>query len=289
MARRRVLREDTLQATFDERGYVVVPLLSPEQTDGLYRWYDERAGITGPNPDGAYDDTYAEFSTIHSFPEFRQAAYRAITEVAVAEANRYLVDYEPLVANFVNKPPGTGIVPAHQNWSVVDESRFQSVSVWIALVDCVVENGALQMLDASHTTFRGQRGMWSYQSFSDVEDLLVDQYLTPVSVRAGEAIILDDAIVHYSPPNLTGSRRLAIQLVMRPDDAEPVFYQQVGQRDDVYEVDVWRVDQPFFWNFWHGDGDERHGTRIDRIEVPNHRIEADEISRNFRPRSPARG
>jgi hypothetical protein len=289
MARRRVLRDDTLQARFDERGYVVVPLLSADQVDELYRWYDERAGADGPNPPGAYDDTYAEFSTIHSYPEFRAAAYHAITTRAAPEADRYLVDYLPLVANFVNKPPGTGVVPAHQNWSVVDESRFQSVSVWIALVDCVQENGALQVLDGSHRAFRGRRGMWSYASFGDVEQLLVDEYLTPVHVRAGEAMILDDSLVHYSPPNVTDARRLAIQLVMRPADAEPIFFQEVGRHDDVLDVDVWRVDEPFFWNFWHGDGDERHGERLERIEVPLAPIAADDIRTRFRPRASVTG
>jgi len=99
----------------------------------------------------------------------------------------------------VNEPPGTGVVPAHQNWSVVDEARFQSVSVWVALDDCSLANGTMLMGDGSHLTLRGPRGMWAYEAFRDVQDELVRSHLTTVEVRAGEAIILDDAVVHYSP------------------------------------------------------------------------------------------
>lgn len=285
MIERRVLRDDALQATFEEVGYVVVPFLSTPQVSMLYDWYEHRAGPHGPNPPGAYDDTFAEFSTIHSHPDFREEAFHQIVETVAADFHRYLDGYRPLVANFVNKPPRTGVVPVHQNWSVVDEEHYRSVSVWIALVDCVVENGTLQMLDHSHEIFRGRRGMWSYHSFASVEEVLVSDYLRTVQVRAGEAIILDDAIVHYSPPNRTDSKRLAIQLVMVPDDAEPVFFQEVGRDGDVLEVQPWRVREEFFWNFWHGDGDERFAEPLARIEVTLPDYDSTTLARFFTPRT----
>lgn len=266
---RRVLRDEALQAEFDERGYVVVPLLDHGQVEQLRRSYlaavDRPEGL---NPEGAYDDTYAEFSVIHSRPSFRSEAFDIITEVLTEPANGYLSEFRPLVANFVNKPPGTGVVPAHQNWSVVDESRFQSVSVWVALVDCVVANGAMLMCDGSHKMLRGRRGMWAYYQFSNIESELIEQHLTPVAVSAGDAVILDDAVVHYSPPNTTDQARLAIQFVMVPDEAEAIFHQQVGADGDLLDVDVWSVDEAFFFNFWHGEGDPAFGKVVERRSVP---------------------
>jgi len=266
---RPVLRDPALQEEFDRRGYVVVPLLDPDEVRTLYDGYARAAArAEGLNEPGAYNDTYAEFSVIHSRPSFRREAYDLICPVVTPKADRYLQDYRPLIANFVNKPPGTGVVPAHQNWSVVDESQYQSVSVWVALVDCQVENGAMSMYDGSHLDLRGRRGIWAYAAFAGIEDDLISEVLTPIEVKAGDAVILDDALVHYSPPNLTDDRRLAIQFVMVPEEADTFFFQAGDASDGCVEVDQWRVDAPFFFEFIHGERDPDHAELVERLELP---------------------
>jgi hypothetical protein len=275
---RPVLRDPALQEEFDRRGYVVVPLASADDVRALYDGY--LAGVRradGINPPGAYNDEYAEFSVIHSRPEFRREAYDLITSVLCPLTDEHLVGYRPLVANYVNKPPGTGVVPAHQNWSVVDESQYQSVSVWVALDDCVVANGTMLMGDGTHRTLRGPRGMWAYAGFLGVEEAVLHERLRPIEVPAGHAIVLDDAVVHYSPPNRTGDPRLAIQLVMLPAEADARFHQQVSGDEHVMEVDVWRVEPEFFFDFWHGDGDADHGEVVDRVQVAVPRLGPDDL------------
>lgn len=266
---RAVLRDPALADELAERGYVVVPFLDATEVGDLReRYLAAAAGPGGVNPDGAYNDTFAEFSVIHSKPEFRRLAYAAITEAFGPHTDALLADYRPLMANFVNKPQGKGVVPAHQNFSVVDESRFQSVSVWVPLVDCTVENGAMWMLDGSHRRLRGRRGMWAYQCFGPVEERLLDGLMRPLEVPAGHAVVLDDALVHYSPPNATGTDRLAIQYVMVPAEADALWFRQVGGSDGVVEAEVLRVDEQYFFDFWHGDGDVRFAEPVGLVDVP---------------------
>lgn len=267
---RAVLRNPEQQAEFDFKGYVVMPLLSLGQVDQLVSGYDSIAeSLGGASRPEDYNDTYAEFSIIHSRPEFRRQAFDLITSVLGPEAQKVLVDYRPLIANFVNKLPGTGVVPTHQNLSVVDESRYASVSVWVALVDCVLDNGAMSLLEGSHRSLRSRRGMWAYQAFGGIEQGIIDELLTRVEVPAGHAVILDDALVHYSPPNQTDHRRLAIQLVMAPQEVKTLWHQQIGTNEDGLDVQVWEIDERFFFEFWHGDGDDRYGQKVDRITVPS--------------------
>ena len=267
---RSVFRNPEQQAEFDRKGYVVMPLLSLGQVDQLVSGYDSIAeSLGGASRPEDYNDTYAEFSIIHSRPEFRRQAFDLITSVLGPEAQKVLVDYRPLIANFVNKLPGTGVVPTHQNLSVVDESQYASVSVWVALVDCVLDNGAMSLLEGSHRSLRSRRGMWAYQAFGGIEQGIIDELLTRVEVPAGHAVILDDALVHYSPPNQTDHRRLAIQLVMAPQEVKTLWHQQIGTNEDGLDVQVWEIDERFFFEFWHGDGDDRYGQKVDRITVPS--------------------
>jgi hypothetical protein len=266
---RPVFTDPRLQEEFDRRGYVVVDLLDPTEVAALSTTYRRAAeGDRGVNPPGAYNDTYAEFSFVHSWPDFRRQAFDHITELVGPRADALLVDHRPLLANFVNKPPGTGVVPAHQNLSVVDESRYQSVSVWVALVDCVVDNGAMLLGDRTNRGLRGRRGMWSYEVFGGVQDALVEEFLRPVVAEAGQAVILDDAVIHCSPPNRTAEQRLAIQLVMVPAEADALFFQQVGTEGDALAVDVWQIEEGFFFDFWDGMGDRSFAEAVTRIEVP---------------------
>jgi hypothetical protein len=276
----RTLLDADREALLDERGWVVVPLLDASEVAELCEFYRSRAAA-GLNPDGAYNSTYAEFSVIHSAPGFRAEAFDKIVDVVAARAEPLLDSFRPLVANFVNKLPGRGVVPMHQNWSVVDESRFRSVSVWVALVDCDGGNGAMELLPGSHRRFREPRGMWAYEMFDDIEGDVRD-LLERVDVRAGDAIILDDAVVHFSPPNDSAADRLAIQLIMVPNDATPLFYQRVGGDGDEMLVDVWAVEERFFWDFWHGEGDRRHGAVVDRVRLPKARLDLAEFSARYR-------
>src|SRR5215216_4031501 len=105
------------------------------------------------------------------------------------------------------------------------------------MINCDDENGALQLVEGSHRAFRGPRGPWSYTAWQHVEELLVRDHLTLVRARAGEAIILDDAIIHYSAPNHADTMRLAVQLVMVPEEAQPLYFEQVSEQDGVVTVD----------------------------------------------------
>jgi hypothetical protein len=279
---RRVLLDPDLEGTLVDRGYVVVPLLADDEVAALRDWY-LRASVDRTHlPDDAYDPTYAEFTVIHADPRFRAESFEHIVDVVGGRVTSMLDRYRPLVANYVNKPVGSGVVPLHQNWSVVDEQRFRSVSVWIALVDCDSVNGALEVLDGSHRRLRDPRGMWAYEAFAGVADD-VREVLELVPVPAGHAVILDDALLHYSAPNRGSEDRLAIQLIMLPGEAPSRFCERVDQVGDIMEVDVWEVEPRFFWDFWHGAGDQRYGRRVERIQLSLPQFDRDRFLRTFLP------
>jgi len=46
----------------------------------------------------------------------------------------------------------------HQDMTLVDESKFSGINIWVPLVDLTEKNGVLQVLPGSHRIFPRYRG-----------------------------------------------------------------------------------------------------------------------------------
>jgi hypothetical protein len=138
-------------------------------------------------------------------------------------------------------------VPIHQNWTFVDEDKFTSVSVWIPLVDVSRANGTLEIIKGSHRVLAKYRSPSIPWVFDGLWDVLKEKYFEPILIKAGQAGILDDSILHYSSPNDTDHVRTTVQLIMVPADATPVHYHRDPAKPD--ELEVFEVSSDFFTEF----------------------------------------
>lgn len=271
---RALFRDPAAEAELCDRGYVVVDLLDPAEVAELRDFYVTHADRGDLNPEGAYNEMYGEFTIMNSRNDFRRDAFAIIDRIVSARAAEHLIDVRAVIANFVNKPPGGGVVPVHQNISVVEEDEARSVSVWVALVDITEENGPLQFVDGTHRFLRGKRGPWAYSEFFGIDEATIEERFKTVPIRAGQAIVLDDAVVHYSPPNRSSERRLAIQLVMGPDELPSTYYECTSDDDETMHLDHLEIDPAYFFDFWNGTGDRSHAELLDQLTIPRVRHDA---------------
>ncbi len=253
----RLFQQDALEADFQRNGFVKVPFLSPGQLDELRRLYRDL------QPDHRFNTQDSSVSYHFSFLDpnraYKQAVFDNVSALVAPSMQEHLTPYEPLIINFVRKEPGLGEVPVHQNWNFVDESRFCSVSIWCPLVDVGPENGALEVIPGTHRIFRNVLRSpsipWFFKSYKDV---LLREYLQVVPVKAGEALIFDDSLIHYSKPNRGDYDRTVIQVIAIPQGAQAKHYYRKKSllRSAFYELDV---NAEFFLNFKFDITDEPEG------------------------------
>jgi len=163
------------------------------------------------------------------------------------EYSKVLDNYKPIIANFIRKKTDGGEVPLHQNWAFVEETKYTSVSIWCPLVDSTVENGTLQVVPGSHKRFGLQRGPKVPWELEGIKNEIINDYLIPLETKAGDCVILDDSIVHYTAINKTPGLRLTIQLILIPADTYSVHYDLKSSNDS--EVSVLEVDHDFYMKF----------------------------------------
>ena len=164
-------------------------------------------------------------SAFHNDSVWKRRVYDEIHEFTRAAVDRLLVDYEPLVINIHDKPPGADTaLGIHQNPSFVDETQHKSITVWIPLIDVRRENGTLGVLPGSHNVFDAVRAANMPDVFEDIAVQLTERYFDPLELKRGQAAVLDDSLIHWSYPNLSDRPRMAVQLIMVPRRPRHIYW-----------------------------------------------------------------
>jgi hypothetical protein len=250
-----VFNDPLLQKQFEDKGYVVVPsLLNRLETEKLSSLCQQ-----GKN------DSSGFFYTTHfsSDPAYKQQVHDAITAVVFPRATSYLNNFAPLFANFMIKNPDPkNAMDLHADWAYVEEPEHHSVSIWIPLVDVNEENGCLGIIEGSHKILNAIRGPLIHQTSRQRDNLWVKKYGKLLPMKAGDAILYDHALLHYSPPNKTSSVRPAINLSAAPANVQWIHY---CMPEHAKAIEKYRVpDTNFFIRYNHFQRPET-GTPIETL------------------------
>jgi hypothetical protein len=232
-----IFSDSKLHQHFLEHGYVIIPnLYSQETCSELVQWYDA-------NPSGLNRGFH---TSIHSNDvDYRRAVTGKVCSCFDVPLQSLLDRYRPVFSSFTVKEPDSGSgFDLHLDWSMVDERRHTSLTVWVPLVDITDDNGFLWVLPGSHRfhyTIRGGPGLnlWC----GTLPTRWTEHYeLKRLKLKMGDALIYDHRLFHGSPPNRTETRRLAINHTLIPLEAESLHYQFHGHS----VVEVLKVPDDFY-------------------------------------------
>ncbi len=284
---RPIVRDPAHAAALAADGWVQTQFLTRDQTAELRRIVS--AAQQGVRLDDQYCATPFRLTCFHNSGEYRARLYHAVHTFVRQALDALLVEYDPLVVNLFQKLPGGGGVPdgvaIHQNPSFVDEPRFKSVSVWIPLVDAERHNGTLGVLRGSHDVLHQARAVNMPQEMWDpVKDALTEEYFEALRVPAGDAVVLDDSVLHWSYPNQSDRPRDAIQMICVPR-GEPLTYSFYRTDGGPPRIENFPIDKDYFFRF------QYHARPVDlpmTSEIPYEYkpLEEDELERLVGPRNP---
>jgi len=228
--------DPAIEARFLHDGYVVLRgLLDPEEVAQARSWHRRIHPEAGH---GFFTDLeYSDRPT-------QEEVGAALDPLWSRCLDAVLSDHRVFHTSFLMKwPDDDSELPLHADWTYVDESRFTSVAFWIGLDDASpeIDNGPLHVLPGSHRSADQQRGTntraW-YQPWSPY----IERHLVALDTRAGDAVVMDNRLVHGSPVNRSGAPRLAIAAAVAPRSAG--LRHVVDQGDG--SVRVLAVDEDFF-------------------------------------------
>lgn len=205
-----VFKDSQLQAEFEENGYVIIPFYTPAEIERLTKLYHD---LHPKDEKGFYPSTFSKDKN------YRTTADREIRNLGQRSINQYLKDYKVVGGSFIVKSPGPeSIMKVHQDMTLVDESKYSGINIWCPLIDLNDKNGVLYILEKSHRIFPTYRGATIPDIYEKTREE-IKQYMQPLFLKAGEAVIFDQSILHYSPPNLSDKVRIVTNIFFTHQDA----------------------------------------------------------------------
>lgn len=250
---RKVFRDPSHEAEFQENGFIRLPFISAEEVEKLKQQFFDTLPNSGgqitadeTGVDGGNAITY-DFTFIDKNPEYKKMVFDIISKYFQPHFERILADYKPIIANYIHKSPEGGEVPLHQNWAFVEERKCTSVSIWCPLVDSTVDNGTLQVVPRSHKRYGEFRGPMVPWELDGIKKEIIKKHLVPLETKAGDCVVLDDSIVHYSAINKTPGLRLTIQLILIPADFPSIHYHMDSSEPGT--IQTLEVDKDFYMSF----------------------------------------
>ncbi|MCB9191214.1 MAG: phytanoyl-CoA dioxygenase family protein [Flavobacteriales bacterium] len=209
------LKDSDLSARLERDGYVVVSLCSAEQIEQL-------KGLFQQVP--ADENSPFWSSSFLADADFKKELSDSVSEVLGASLDELLSDYKQLGCSFLVKQPGEySAMPIHQDWTVVDESKYGSFTFWMPLQDTTTKNGCLQVIPSSHKLNSQLRSPSLPVDFEGIRKEL-RAYLVDVTLKAGEAMLFNHALMHSSPANLSQEPRVAVTFGLVPKVADMFMY-----------------------------------------------------------------
>lgn len=263
------------QILFEKQGFIVLDFLNEQELTELNQIFDELHPDI--NQSGFYSGSYSADKS------YKKKASDEIVRVFSKSYHRYFKNYTPFGGAFLFKVPGENShLSIHQDWTIVNEEENIALNCWIPLNDINENNGALHIVPGSH--YLGYKTLRSptMPFFFSGNDQLVEQAAIPMYVKAGQAIILNQSVIHFSTPNTSNEIRKAITAGIKSKDAQMYFHYKVPKKE---EMEVFEMEDDFlisFNNFFEDIGKRPYlGKSIGFIPYKNPILEQEQLKKTI--------
>lgn len=233
-----IFKDPNLQSQFESEGYVKIQLLSEKDIELLTQlFYKFHNNII--------DNAFSASTFIGNIEEklkIRDTLY----PIFLPHFENIFKDYTYFGSSFLYKTPGknSDLAP-HQDWTIVDEKKHVAINIWTPLIDTNETNGTLYVVPKSQSqsvfSLRAPTIPFYFQNYFDT----VIKCALPTNAKAGEAVILNQSLIHYSSSNNSDSIRIAITSGLKTKDAPMLFH----YKNEHNEIEQYEMPEDFLLAF----------------------------------------
>lgn len=230
-----ILKDEEKQYTLNKNGFVVIDLLDGKQINKCLEAFKE-------DELNLNDEFYITME--HTELETRRVISKKLTTSFYKVISHFFYDFKLFQGSYLFKKSNSNynFVNKHQDWSFVDESKgFNSYVVWIALQDIELNMGAISVYEGSHKKIKQVRFTPNeyFNGYEKIHEYTNNKNPQLIEVKAGEAIIWDTRLIHFSEANTSENDRLNITLGVTSKNAQlKLYWKSPFVENELLEFDV---------------------------------------------------
>ena len=232
------------QEEFERDGYAVLDLIDQARIRELTAFYQSLKIDSTREP-------VFQVSLDNEDPEFVRMVAERLVGTVHSCIEDHVAGHRIFTASFVNKASNPScVVPPHQDWTFVDESRFCSATIWCPLIDVDMDSGALGLIKGSHRIYDHIRPSPSPQYTPPFKNqmLSIFPYLNFLDLKAGQAVMFDNRTIHASLPNFSDRTRVAFGIGVTQQEACLRHYFLLPGREKPL-MEGYEVQPEFFYTY----------------------------------------
>lgn len=267
-----IFKNKSHQKLFDKQGYLVIDLISESQIIALKDLFSVKHKDLDPAM-GFFSSSYS------SDLDYKKSVSSTIVEILEPSYQRTFENYRPFGASFLFKMPTEhSELAAHQDWTIVEEDEYYALNCWIPLTEIHTENGPLMVLPGSHyDNYKTLRAPTLNFFFSQHEDIINDN-LIPLIPKLGQAVILNQSLIHYSPPNRSDNIRLALTAGVKSIGAPMLFH----YKNQAGNIEKYKMEEDFlisFENFMEDIFKQPKGEKIELVDYDDSPLSEEDLKK----------
>ncbi len=229
-----VLKDEHLQNQLNRDGIILLDFLSTEDVKQLDAIFHELHDTRSDIPDDAL------YTCQHNpDSEYRGKMHQKIGELISPMIEKVFKDVKTTAFTFQIKGIGPNSeLGVHQDWSFArEEDGFRTYTLWVSLIDSDANNGTLSVLKGSHIPADGIRGAGIEPCFEGLQSEILP-LLNPLEIKAGQLVLFDSSLIHYSAANNSSSIRVSAMTNIIPSKADTYLYFGSSDNGSITECSV---------------------------------------------------
>jgi len=187
------------------------------------------------------------FSSLYSDDvHYRKDLHSALQQELQPIYDTIFKDYKSIGNYVITKFPGPqSTFDIHQDTTILDENSYTPLNVWIPLQDTDISNGCLSMVSKSHLFAAPYRGASFAGQFAHLSQEIMP-YLLPVKMKAGDILVFDNRILHYSAENTSHKPRVTVMSGIQHQDAAILT---CYRKDSSAPIEVFQQPENYLYNY----------------------------------------
>lgn len=265
-----------LEEVLNEDGYTVINFLEKEQVEFFQNEYQSLFGTLDKKP--------GRFTTLQDTDSvMKKRVHDFIVQHVDTPLRNHFRDFIIPVSQFYTKKAHTsGDIDLHGDTTLLINHQLEPhYAIWVPLVDVDDFNGTLTVIPRSHRV-RGSFFSGTFICYHETHLAWLRQFELPIKLKAGQAVVFDNNILHNSTANKTDADRLCFTFRITHRNSQ--YYSFYGLGKNTNDFSIYKEKQDFYMDpNWNGENKSLTATYAGTLKNSVTRVTQEELLKNFQP------